>query len=159
MEIWGHKIDKFTYQIIDDSEPVKAWINFESQFQKLRINAYGKNLHKFILYSELSRKTIVSIEEGEAYSFTSLWKYLYSLNVELIIDDYQHTATSMLELGDLMRKKRESEGLSMMDIFLINKLRNRRIIDIEKGRGYTRSTFLRYISVFKNIRFSIKQTY
>lgn len=149
-------IDLLTFE----GAPSEAWGELERHLRGLREKAYGPKLIDFVRYAHdtgITRPTICRIEEGGSYSFTSFWKYLGLLNVEIILDDDDQAAASIGEFGQRLEEKRKQGGLTMLDVSVRTHMQNPRIIDIEKGRGYTKQSFLKYMSMYPKVKFSIKR--
>lgn len=156
MEISGKETKGFDCKVITDTRPVKDRLAIESQFSDWRKKATAEYLYSFRLYSKLSRKAVKNLESEISYFFSSLWKYLFLLIMQVFVDDFQELASDIVSFGKLMKRKRMKENLPINEFFQNNLLFHSTIKNIEKGIGYSHKIFQRFISVFNTLNFSIK---
>jgi DNA-binding XRE family transcriptional regulator len=109
----------------------------------------------FILLQErgLYPVSVYHIERGENYTFDTLLKYLTILNAHLLINETE--VTDLLEAGAAFRALRVEQGWSLASLGMATKLSARTIINIEKGRGYTKKNLIKYLSKV-HVDFGIK---
>ena len=84
------------------------------------------------------------MERSENYSFSTLFKYVYYLNARIQADGQE--VSSIEELGTLLHAKRVAAGHSLHSMAEATKLSERQVINIEKGRGYTKTNLEKYLS-------------
>jgi hypothetical protein len=156
MEISGKETKGFDCKVIADTRPVKDRLAIESLFSDWRKKTTAEYFYSFCLHSKLSRQTVKNLESENSYFFSSLWKYLFLLIMQVFVADFQELASDIVSFGKLMKRKRMKENLPINEIFQKNLLFHSTIKNIEKGIGHSRNIFLRYISVFNILNFPIK---
>ena len=117
-----------------------------------------QSLYKTRLISNTSLKDISSKEEGlhivvmyriekhKNYHVSSLLKYASILKKKLYADDV--LIDSLDTLGNLMKSKRQSAGLSVFRTSTVSGLIPKTILKIEHGKDYNKSTLAKYLSYF-----------
>ena len=108
------------------------------------VSLKGDGLHIVVMYR---------IEKHKNYHITSLLKYAKILNRKIFADNI--LIDSVETLGELLKSKRLEAGLSLFKASSMSGIIPKSIIKIERGREYTKSTLVKYISIFP-INFTIK---
>lgn len=101
----------------------------------------------------LAHSIVYNIENHGNYAVRNLFKYMDLIGLRLSVNDV--AINNMEELGAFLRDKREKEKLTLRLMEGKTSLYNTQIIDIEKGRGYTKNTLLKYINAFEDIDFKL----
>lgn len=108
------------------------------------VSLKGDGLHIVVMYR---------IEKHKNYHITSLLKYAKILNRKIFADNI--LIDNVETLGELLKSKRLEAGLSLFKASSMSGIIPKSIIKIERGREYTKSTLVKYISFFP-INFTIK---
>jgi len=95
----------------------------------------------------LSSDTISNIHEGKEYKLSSLFKYLDALMYVIEVNGV--TVSDIKGFGNLLRIMRQNKNLSLAQVQAQLGWTPRQVIAIEKGRGYTRNSLLKYTSLIE----------
>lgn len=111
--------------------------------------------YSYFVEHGLSRNAMLNIERSGNYLIDSLFKYLEILNCCIIVNDTP--VMDQEEFGNVLKNERINRGLSQLDIFSQKKIGPARIVSIEKGRSFRRSSLISYLEILGNdINFSVK---
>ena len=91
--------------------------------------------------------SVYHIERGENYSFLTILKYLQLLNSHLAVNG--SSVDDIVSLGAMLHDERVRQGYSLVSLGKSAQISARTIINIEKGRGYTKMNIHKYLSKVK----------
>lgn len=100
----------------------------------------------------LTNVTIFNIERHKNYNIKSLLKYIKILNKRLYANDVE--IVDLGALGKVFREMREEQGLSVLAVYANSGILPKTIVNIEKGRNYSKLTLFKYLEVFP-VKFKI----
>lgn len=127
--------------------------DIEKQLTDLR--QQNELTYSYFVEHGLSRNAMLNIERQGNYLIDSLFKYLEILNYCIIVNGTP--VMDQEEFGNALKNERMNRGLSQMDILNQQKIGPTRIVSIEKGRSFRRSSLLSYLEILGNdINFSVK---
>lgn len=95
----------------------------------------------------LSRETIMHIHEGKDYNMSSLFKYLDALMYVIEVNGV--IVSDLQGFSQILRGTRLAFNQTLQDIQRELAWNPKQVLSIEKGRGYTRSSLLKYTSIVK----------
>lgn len=95
----------------------------------------------------LKRETVIRIHEGKDYNISSLFRYLDALMYVIEINGI--LCADIETFGNILHMGRQSSGLSLVQIQSKLVWTARQVYAIEKGRGYSRSSLVKYTDVIK----------
>lgn len=101
----------------------------------------------------LAHSIVYNIESHGNYAMRNLFKYLDLMGYNVKTNG-QITA-DIVELGSVLKGFRENAKYTLRLMEQKTGLYNTQIIDIEKGRGYTKNTLLKYLAAFDNVKLEI----
>lgn len=113
----------------------------EQQLQKLRSDL-GVT-YKWLNEHGLSMSAITKINHHENYRMSTLFKYAESLFYVIMADG--EVVPDLEVLGEVLRKKRKELGYNTVQIQSKLVWTMRQVLQIEKGRGYYKSSLLSYL--------------
>lgn len=131
----------------------KLWTKIEKRFAVIR-NERCPVLRDFERVSELDHSTIKEIETSGNYTFSSLMKFLEAVNCHLVVDG---TVVYNLEMFGKKLSDVRSRDYSIRDYAKACKISPGAVISIEKGRGCSKATFIKYLSNLCSVDFSIEE--
>lgn len=100
----------------------------------------------------LSRETIMHIHEGKDYNITSLFKYLDALMYVIEVNGV--IVANIKGFGQILRVIRLATNKTILQIQSELVWSAKQVLAIEKGRGYTRNSLLKYSSII-NINYEL----
>lgn len=101
--------------------------------------------YKMLRDRGLSRETVQNIHNGKDYNVSSLFKYLDSLMYVIEINGV--IVGDIVSFGAVLQNCRKAFGYSLIKVQSELVWTARQVLAIEKGRGYTRKSLLKYTSV------------
>lgn len=113
-------------------------------------------LTRHINEQQINFSTVISFEKGKNYQLSTLFMILNIFSIELYAED--QAITDLIELGKVLEAKRKDIGLSLIKVSEKSGLLQKNIISVEKGRGFTKKTLLKYLEAVP-IKLEIKDTY
>lgn len=102
---------------------------------------------QFLQDRGLYAASVYHIERGENYAFQTMLKYLQLLNLHLMVNGT--SVDDIFSLGGLLHDERVRQGYSLVSLGNSAHISARTIINIEKGRGYTKMNLQKYLSKVK----------
>lgn len=133
---------------------VATWEQMEAQLPALR-ERLAPTMTWFEGASELDHRVVRNIETSKTYNVRSLFKYLTALNCRLQIDG--EDVFSIEQAGEALCQRRRQQGHSLATMARESGLTVKAILNIEKGRGYTRRNLMRYIAALGNVVFAVRE--
>ena len=100
----------------------------------------------------LSRETIMHIHEGKDYNITSLFKYLDALMYVIEVNGV--IVANIKGFGQILRVIRLATNKTILHIQSELVWSAKQVLAIEKGRGYTRNSLLKYSSII-NVNYEL----
>lgn len=100
----------------------------------------------------LSRETIMHIHEGKDYNITSLFKYLDALMYVIEVNGV--IVANIKSFGQILRVIRLATNKTILQIQSELVWSAKQVLAIEKGRGYTRNSLLKYSSII-NVNYEL----
>lgn len=100
----------------------------------------------------LSRETIMHIHEGKDYNITSLFKYLDALMYVIEVNGV--IVANIKGFGQILRVIRLATNKTILQIQSELVWSAKQVLAIEKGRGYTRNSLLKYSSII-NVNYEL----
>lgn len=137
--------------IKDYNETIEKWLKIESSLNDIRKDS-GLTLVYLQEECNLNHNTVKQIESAGNYSMNSFFKFLLYTNAVLKVNNEE--VTTIEELADVLSAKRSESGLKQQEVMDRTGLTAKTIVGIEKGRGYNRNSFLKYIKLY-NLDFEI----
>ena len=101
--------------------------------------------YKMLREKGLSREAVHNIHEGREYNVSSLFKYLDCLMYVIEINGV--LVGNIVSLGQVLQCTRRAFGYSLVRVQNELAWEAKQVLAIEKGRGYTRSSLLKYTSL------------
>lgn len=101
----------------------------------------------------LAHSIVYNIESHGNYAMRNLFKYLDLMGYNVKANG--RIAADMAGLGSVLKGIRENEKYTLRLMEQKTGLYNTQIIDIEKGRGYTKNTLLKYLAAFDDLKLEI----
>lgn len=130
-----------------------SWTKVERLLPLLRQSRW-EQVVTFADYCELDFATVKSIESGGAYSFTSLFKYMNTINCYLKVDG--NRVYSLQDLGAYLSNYRKLKA--GIRVFAQRcGISPGAVLNIEKGRGFSKSVFIKYLSHLGTVDFGIDE--
>ena len=130
---------------LESGKTAKSWQAVESRFQQIRKDS-GVTLLYLQKECNLNHNTVKQIESAGNYAMSSLFKFFFYTNAMLKVDGKE--VTTIEDLAAVLSEKREESGLKQREIMEQTGLAAKTIVSIEKGRGYNRNSFLKYIQLY-----------
>lgn len=104
----------------------------------------------------LNHDVVKSIEEYGNYNIKNLFTFLDNLGYTLFVNDVQ--IDNIEDFGKYLRSLRKNKKLTIKQLSNILNCSTQQIVSVELGRGYYKSTLLKYLSVFK-VDFTVNQVF
>lgn len=133
---------------------VATWERMEARLPFIR-ERLAPTMTWFEEASELDHRVIRNIETSKTYNVRSLFKYLTALNCRLQIDG--EDVFSIENAGEVLCLRRKQRGHSLATMAQESGLTVKAILNIEKGRGYTRRNLMRYIAALDDLAFAVRE--
>lgn len=95
----------------------------------------------------VSTTTIFRIERHNNYNMQSLLNYAEILGKYIIMEGTK--VKTLADIGLIFKNKREQQKLTLLEAYSKSSVIPRSIINIERGKNYSKNTFLAYMSIFK----------
>lgn len=120
------------------------------EFTELEKKLESLRVEEEVTYNMLRERglfieTVQNIYNGREYKISSLFKYLDCLMY--VIEINGTIVGNMVSFGEVLRNHRKALGYSLIKIQSELNWTARQVLAIEKGRGYTRSSLLKYTSI------------
>lgn len=123
----------------------------EKQIQALR-SELGVT-YKWLNTHGLSMSSIMAIHHDGNYRMSTLFKYVE--NLFYVIEADGIVVTDLASLGNVLREKRKKLGYNTIQIQSKLVWPMRQVLQVEKGRGYYKSSLLAYLEVVP-VEFNLK---
>lgn len=99
--------------------------------------------YKWMNEHGLAMSSLMKIHHGENYRMSTLFKYVE--NLFYVIEADGIVVPDLLALGNVLREKRKKLGYNTIQIQSKLVWPMRQVLQIEKGRGYYKSSLLSYL--------------